>query len=167
MHTEQRHNQVSRGFLSAFVLFSHCIHSNYTAIGLNRWLFRRPTMFFFSLYLLTALPWKAQKKNTVNLISLALTSRNFNLWIIEITFLLIQKGPMRFLLLGQTQFIMFMHYLIRYLEGWGCENKFNLLKNCIALSLWNSGCSTKRSGQYKEYAPADLEGIWSQLYHQL
>lgn len=109
---------------------------------------------------------KCAEKSHVNLISLALTSRNFNSWIIEITFLIIQKGPTCFFLLGQTQFIMFMHYLIRYLEGWSCATRFNPLKNCVDLSLGNSGGSTEKP-RWHEYSPAGFQGIWSQLYHQL
>ena len=96
------------------------------------------------------------RKSQVNLISLVLTSRNYNLWIIEITFLIIQKDPTCFFLLGQSQFIMSMSYLIRYSEMWSCATKFNLLKNCVALT-GNSGDSTEIPAEQFEYSPTDFE----------
>lgn len=135
-------------------MFFHRLQSNWGATGLNRYFSRYFVHWqWFSLFWL--LFHELCRKSQGNLISLTLTPRNFYLWIIEITFR-IQKGPTSFFLLDQTQFIMFMHYLIRYLGGWSCATKFNLLKNCVALSLENSEAllgSTGKPGQH-EYSPA-------------
>lgn len=61
--------------------------------------------------------------------------------------------------------IYYLRYLIRYLEGWSSATKFNLLKNCVDISLGNSGRFIWRPGQH-EYSPAGFTAISSQLYHQ-
>lgn len=51
---------------------------------------------------------------------------------------------------------MFMLYLIRFLEGWSCATKFNLFKNCVALSLEDLGGSMEKPG-WHEYSPTDFD----------